>query len=246
MPPHARNPSTQPEFVVIAVENLSKTFGARTLWREVNLTVNRGEMLALVGPSGSGKSTLLNCLGLLDRPSGGAIRYEGSDITRFGRREILRFRRDTLGYLFQHYALIENATVDENLEVVAKPRRPLKGKAGTVIAEALDRVGLAGRGKEKIHHLSGGEQQRVALARLVIQQPALVLADEPTGALDDANTTLVVDLLREMSEGGCAVVIATHDAGVRDRCDAVFAVHESSLVGSPPREAVPSQPASAG
>ncbi|MDX6311774.1 MAG: putative transport system ATP-binding protein [Streptomyces sp.] len=93
-------------------------------------------------------------------------------------------------------------------------------------------VGLAGREKEKIYHLSGGEQQRVALARLMVKQPALVLADEPTGALDDANTTMVVDILREMSEAGCAAVIATHNDHVRDRCDAVFAVNESSLVGS--------------
>ncbi|MEV0372209.1 ABC transporter ATP-binding protein [Streptomyces sp. NPDC050636] len=212
---------------MIDIENLSKEFGSRTLWRDVNVTINRGEMLALVGPSGSGKSTLLNCLGLLDRPSAGAIRYEGKDITRFGRREIRQFRRDTLGYLFQHYALIENATVNENLEVVAKPRRSLRSKASTAIDEALDRVGLAGRGKEKIYHLSGGEQQRVALARLLFLRPALVLADEPTGALDDANTTMVVDVLREMSKAGCAVVIATHDVEVRDRCDAVFAVHDS-------------------
>jgi putative ABC transport system ATP-binding protein len=227
---------------VIDIENLSKVFGARTLWRNVNLTVNHGEMLALVGPSGSGKSTLLNCLGLLDRPSTGIIRYEGKDITRFGRNDVRRFRRDTLGYLFQHYALIENATVVENLDVVVKPRRSAqsegKGKGKSTdkgraaVAEALDRVGLAGREKEKIYHLSGGEQQRVALARLMVQQPALVLADEPTGALDDANSAVVIDILREMSDAGCAVVIATHDAGVRDRCDAVFAVHESSLVGS--------------
>ncbi|MFJ7944694.1 ABC transporter ATP-binding protein [Streptomyces sp. NPDC096354] len=224
---------------MIDIENLSKDFGARALWRNVNLTVNRGEMLALVGPSGSGKSTLLNCLGLLDRPSTGTIRYEGKDITRFGRSDVRRFRRDTLGYLFQHYALIENATVVENLGVVAKPRRLAqskgmdKNKGGTTVAEALDRVGLAGREREKICHLSGGEQQRVALARLMVQRPALVLADEPTGALDDDNSTVVIDILREMSDAGCAVVIATHNAGVRDRCDAVFAVHEFSLVRSP-------------
>ncbi|MFD9459562.1 ABC transporter ATP-binding protein [Streptomyces sp. NPDC060027] len=225
---------------MIDIENLSKVFGARTLWRDVDLTVHRGEMLALVGPSGSGKSTLLNCLGLLDKPSTGTIRYEGKDITRFGRGDVRRFRRDTLGHLFQHYALIENATVAENLDVVVKPRRSARSdgrgkntdKGRAAVTEALDRVGLAGREKERIHHLSGGEQQRVALARLMVQQPALVLADEPTGALDDANSAVVVDILREMSDAGCAVVIATHDAGVRDRCDAVFAVHESSLVGS--------------
>ncbi|MCX5421591.1 ABC transporter ATP-binding protein [Streptomyces sp. NBC_00078] len=215
---------------MIDIVKLSKTFGTRTLWSDVTTTVNRGEMLALVGPSGSGKSTLLNCIGLLDKPNAGEIRHEGNDITQFGRREIRRFRRDVLGYLFQSYALIENATVAANLEVAVKPQRTLRGKTSVAIAEALDRVGLAGRQEEEIHHLSGGEQQRVALARLLVKQPVLVLADEPTGALDHANATAVIDILREMSDAGCAVVIATHDDRVRDRCDAVFAVNENSLV----------------
>ncbi|WP_103543760.1 ABC transporter ATP-binding protein [Streptomyces sp. SM1] len=217
---------------MIDIENLSKSFGSRILWSDVSFTVGRGEMLALVGSSGSGKSTLLNCLGLLDRPSAGAIRHEGKDITRFGRREIRAFRRDVLGYLFQNYALIENATVADNVKVAVKPRRSAQGEVGPTVAEALERVGLGGREKEKIHHLSGGEQQRVALARLIVKQPALVLADEPTGALDQDNAAMVVDILGEMSKAGRAVVIATHDDRVRDRCDTVFAVKESSLVSS--------------
>ncbi|MFC7810501.1 ABC transporter ATP-binding protein [Streptomyces olivaceus] len=217
---------------MIDIENLSKSFGSRILWSDVSFTVGRGEMLALVGPSGSGKSTLLNCLGLLDRPSAGAIRHEGKDITRFGRREIRAFRRDVLGYLFQNYALIENATVADNVKVAVKPRRSAQGEVGPTVAEALERVGLGGREKEKIHHLSGGEQQRVALARLIVKQPALVLADEPTGALDQDNAAMVVDILGEMRKAGRAVVIATHDDRVRDRCDTVFAVKESSLVSS--------------
>jgi putative ABC transport system ATP-binding protein len=203
-------------------------------------------MLALVGPSGSGKSTLLNCLGLLDKPTAGAIRHQGKDITRFGRGETRRFRRDSLGYLFQHYALIENATIDENLEVAIRPRRATPDSGGSSIAEALERVGLAGRGSERIHHLSGGEQQRVALARLMVQRPTLVLADEPTGALDDANTTTVIDILGELSRAGCAVVLATHDATVRDRCDAVFAVHKSSFTATTPRAAISPDPTLAG
>ncbi|BDH14939.1 ATP-binding cassette domain-containing protein [Streptomyces hygroscopicus] len=218
---------------MIDIEKLSKAFGNRTLWSDVTFTVGRGEMVALVGPSGSGKSTLLNCLGLLDMPSAGAIRHEGKDVTRFGRREIRRFRRDILGYLFQNYALMENATVATNLKVAVTPRQASQGKTSTSIAEALDRVGLAGREQEKIYHLSGGEQQRVALARLMVKEPALVLADEPTGALDHAHTTMVVDILREMSKAGCAVVIATHNNDVRDRCDTVFALKDSFLVGSP-------------
>ncbi|MGW3459829.1 ABC transporter ATP-binding protein [Streptomyces olivaceoviridis] len=207
---------------MIEIENLRKSYGPRTLWSGLDFTVRQGELLALVGPSGSGKSTLLNCLGLLDTPSSGAIRHEGRDITEFGPRSARHYRRDVLGYLFQNYALIENASVAANLEVAMKPRR--KRADAPTVADALGRVGLAGREKEQVHRLSGGEQQRVALARLIVKQPALVLADEPTGALDHDNTTLVVDILRTMSEDGCAVVIATHDDAVRDRCDTVLTV----------------------
>ncbi|WP_424567890.1 ABC transporter ATP-binding protein [Streptomyces sp. CH-036] len=213
---------------MIDVDSLSKRFGSRTLWHDLKFSVGQGEMLALVGPSGSGKSTLLNCMGLLDRPTEGAVHYEGRDITRFSRREARLFRRDVLGYLFQHYALIENATVEENLDVVTKPRQPVPGRPGATIAEALDRVGLGGREEEQVNFLSGGEQQRVAVARLLVQQPALVLADEPTAALDSANAAMVLSMLREMSVAGCTVVIATHDDTVRDACDSVFDVHEST------------------
>ncbi|MET8901329.1 ATP-binding cassette domain-containing protein [Streptomyces sp. NPDC004538] len=213
---------------MIEIVKLAKTFGSRTLWSDVTVDIDRGRMLALVGPSGSGKSTLLNCLGLLDRPTAGAILHDGADITRFGRQEARRFRRDVLGYLFQNYALIDNATVADNLEVARARRRSRRSHTGVGVAGALDRVGLAGREREKVHRLSGGEQQRVALARLIVKEPSLVLADEPTGALDHANADVVIDVLREMSDAGCAVVIATHDDRVRDRCDSVFAVHENA------------------
>ena len=204
---------------MITVKNLTKSFGPRTLWRGLDLTVPAGRMLALVGASGSGKTTLLNCMGLLERPSGGQILYEDTDLTRLGPGGRRRFRRDRLGYLFQDYALIENATVKANLDVAR--RRGIRPDHTRI----LQRVGLAGREREKVHHLSGGEQQRVALARLMVKQPSLVLADEPTGALDSDNGAMVVDVLRQMSRQGCTVVIATHNDDVRDACDAVFDVH---------------------
>lgn len=204
---------------MITVKNLTKSFGPRTLWRGLDLTVPAGRMLALVGASGSGKTTLLNCMGLLERPSSGQILYEDTDLTRLGPGGRRRFRRDRLGYLFQDYALIENATVKANLDVAR--RRGIRPDHTRI----LQRVGLAGREREKVHHLSGGEQQRVALARLMVKQPSLVLADEPTGALDSDNGAMVVDVLRQMSRQGCTVVIATHNDDVRDACDAVFDVH---------------------
>ncbi|MCO5999242.1 ATP-binding cassette domain-containing protein [Actinoallomurus rhizosphaericola] len=205
---------------MIAVHRLSKSFGRRTLWSDLSLTVKGGEMLAVTGPSGSGKSTLLNCIGLLEPPTSGQIMYDGADITRFGRRRGRRFRRDVLGYLFQSYALIENATVADNLEVAVTTRRDRRSR----YRDALERVGLAGRENEKIHHLSGGEQQRVALARLLVKRPSLILADEPTGALDHANAAMVINTLQEMSNSGCAVIIATHSDYIQGECDAAFDV----------------------
>ncbi|SIO91154.1 ATP-binding cassette domain-containing protein [Nocardiopsis sp. JB363] len=203
---------------MITLKNLSKSFGNRVLWDDLDLAVEPGRMLALVGASGSGKTTLLNCMGLLEKPTGGRILFEGTDVTRLGPGKQRRFRRDHLGYLFQNYALIENATVKANLDVAR--RRGTRPDHAT----ALERVGLAGREKEKVHHLSGGEQQRVALGRLMVKRPSLVLADEPTGALDRDNGAMVVDVLRRMSRKGCAVVIATHNDSVRDACDTVFDV----------------------
>ncbi|RKS10279.1 putative ABC transport system ATP-binding protein [Nocardiopsis sp. Huas11] len=209
---------------MITLKNLAKSFGQRTLWRDLDLTVRAGEMLALVGPSGSGKTTLLNCMGLLEDPSGGDIVHAGRKLNRLGPGRRRRFRRDHLGYLFQNYALMENATVRANLDVAGRDRG--------LQAEALERVGLAGREKEMVHYLSGGEQQRVALARLMVKRPSLVLADEPTGALDEDNGRMVIDTLREMARQGCAVVVATHNDSVREACDAVFDVQEQRLTAA--------------
>ncbi|MCG3040963.1 ATP-binding cassette domain-containing protein [Streptomyces sp. S1A] len=212
---------------MIDIVGLSKSFGPRVLWQDLTFTVEAGRMLALTGPSGSGKSTLLNCLGLLDTPTTGTMRHRDQDITRLSPRKARAYRRDILGYLFQNYALIDNATVADNLSVVLKVARN-RAKDHPTPACALRQVGLAGREKEVVHRLSGGEQQRVALARLIVKQPALVLADEPTGALDLDNTHMVIATLRTLADAGCAVVIATHDPTVRDLCDSVLQVGTST------------------
>ncbi|MBB6174867.1 putative ABC transport system ATP-binding protein [Nocardiopsis mwathae] len=206
---------------MIRTVQLTKSFGERTLWRDVDLEVSTGKMLALVGPSGSGKTTLLNCLGLLEQPSGGDILHDGKRLTRLGAGGRRRFRRAHLGYLFQNYALMENATIKQNLDVAGRDQQ--------LQSRALERVGLAGREREKVHRMSGGEQQRIALARLMVKKPSLVLADEPTGALDEDNGRMVIDTLRQMADEGCAVVVATHNDDVRDACDEVFDVHTQRL-----------------
>lgn len=200
---------------MILATDLAKGYGRRTLWSGLDLTVASGSSLALTGASGSGKSTLLNCLGLLDVPDSGSIAVDGDEITRLrgaGRR---RFRRHRLGYLFQSYALVDTATVEQNLAIALGERR---GRADR-FDRALDRVGLGGRGRERVARLSGGEQQRVALARLLVKSPTLVLADEPTGALDSGNAAVVLDVLAELAGHGASVVVATHDESIASWCD---------------------------
>lgn len=207
---------------MIRVENVTKSFDKRTLWSDLSFIVDHGQMLALTGPSGSGKSTLLNCLGLLERVDHGRILVGDRDITGFRAGASRRFRRDILGYLFQNYALIDNATVLANLEIATGARRARVQRSA--FEAALEKVGLSGRGKDMVYRLSGGEQQRVALARLLVKQPTVVLADEPTGALDADNAEMVIATLREMSNNGCAVVIATHNDRVDAACDATLKV----------------------
>lgn len=210
---------------MIEVAGISKSFGDRTLWSGVSFGVEAEQVLALVGPSGCGKSTLLNCLGLLDEVDAGKIVVGGDDITRFGSARRRRFRRDQLGYLFQNYALIENATVAFNLKVAVGAGRNRRDRAESFDA-ALRRVGLEGFGREMVHRLSGGEQQRVALARLLVKNPSVILADEPTGALDPDNSQMVIDVLRHLAQQGCAVVVATHRKEIEACCDVTLTVEQ--------------------
>lgn len=202
--------------MMLAIQGLKKSFGERVLWRDLALEVERGTMTALTGVSGAGKSTLLNCIGLLETPDEGSIRFDGKDILGLSGAAVRRFRRDTLGYLFQNYALVEDATVLENLEVALGRRRAKEN-----LADLMAQVGLTGHEHSRVATLSGGEQQRVALARVIGKQADLILADEPTGALDEENSEAVVGHLRRLADGGATVVIATHDPGVRDSCDQV-------------------------
>lgn len=200
---------------MIRVDELGKSFGRRTLWSGLNIAVEAGQIAAITGSSGSGKTTLLNCLSLLDRPTEGHITYGRTEVTALSRSAGRRYRRDHIGYLLQDLALIEDGTVEANLRLARTTRRGHEVRQ----QEALDRVGLAGRAKEKIYHLSGGEQQRVALAQLLIKSPSVLLLDEPTSALDDVNTSMVIDVMGELAAAGAAVVVATHNDQLRARAD---------------------------
>lgn len=178
--------------------------------RAVNLVVERGEFVFVTGPSGAGKSTLLQLVYRQHTVDGGRILFSGRDISRLTERSVPYLRRN-LGIVFQDFKIVPNWTVFENvavsLEILGTPARTVRSR----VAETLERVGLAGRGGERVDHLSGGEQQRVAIGRAIVTEPALLLADEPTGNLDPALAIDILTLFEEINEAGTTVIFATHD-----------------------------------
>jgi len=194
--------------------------------RGIDLTLNRGELVVLLGPSGSGKSTLLNILGGLDAPSGGEVYYLDHKLTGASETELTRFRREHVGFVFQFYNLIPSLTARENVAAVTEispaPMRP---------EEALALVGLAPRMHHFVSQLSGGEQQRVAIARAIAKRPAVLLCDEPTGALDCATGVLVLQASEQVNrELGTTTVVITHNAPIADIADRVLRLADGRIV----------------
>lgn len=201
--------------MTIQVSEVSCAFGERTVLQAFTATFRAGRITALTGPSGSGKTTLLNMLGGLTTPDSGTIEFEGLDIASMNSRARRKFRRSNVGYLFQDYGLVSDLSVMENIKI-AVPR-----VSRETMESALNEVGLGGSEKRTVSELSGGEQQRIALARLILAQPKIVLADEPTGALDKANAQLVLKHLRHFAQKGAVVVVATHSAFISNNSDEV-------------------------
>jgi putative ABC transport system ATP-binding protein len=186
--------------------------------RGVSLRVGHGEVVSIVGPSGSGKSTLLNMLGALDTPTSGTILIDGKDITRLGERALARFRNRKIGFIFQSYNLIDRSKVTKNVELPAIVAGMPKKTRDERVHELLDLVGLGDKADRRPNALSGGEQQRVAIARALINDPAFILADEPTGNLDSKTGEEIQNLLiRVNQEKNATIVIVTHNVELAER-----------------------------
>jgi ABC-type lipoprotein export system ATPase subunit len=196
----------------------------------VDLDVGRGETVAVMGPSGCGKSTLLHLLGGLDRPSGGEVRLAGDRIDNLGERALARLRRTAVGFVFQSFHLMEELTAVENVELSALLAGRSPRAARCRAEDLLERVGLADRARFLPSALSGGQRQRVAVARALINEPTVVLADEPTGNLDSAATLDVLRLFEDLHDAGQTLVIVTHDARIAATADRLITMRDGVLV----------------
>lgn len=188
----------------------------------VNITIRQGEYVAIMGQSGSGKSTLMNILGCLDRPSDGQYLLNGQDINTMSDEALSEFRGRTIGFVFQAFNLIPQLTIEENVEVPLFYQAVEKGQRRERAIESLNRVGLGERIGHRPRELSGGQQQRTAIARALVTRPVVLLADEPTGNLDSATGTAILDGFDALHAQGMTVIMVTHDDGVADRCQRVI------------------------
>ncbi len=194
---------------MIGTRKLAKIYDGKTYaLRDVDISINEGEWCSIIGPSGSGKTTLLNMISCLDHPTRGSVLVNGTDVTHMDQKQLTRFRRDNIGLIFQQYHLIPYLSALENV-MMAQYYHSIVDENDA--REALKRVGLGHRLKHIPAHLSGGEQQRVCIARALINEPKILLADEPTGNLDQKNGRIVLDLIRKLHKEGHTIALVTHN-----------------------------------
>jgi putative ABC transport system ATP-binding protein len=221
---------------LIEVTELTKVYGSGAIavraLRGITVTVERGEFLAIMGPSGSGKSTLMNILGCLDRPTSGTYVLDGEDVSRLSKNRLARVRNRKIGFVFQSYNLLPRLTATKNVLLPllyngnsAGSEREARERA----VAALEAVGLADRAHHRPNQLSGGQQQRVAIARALVNDPSIILADEPTGNLDTQSSEEIIDLLHQLHDDSATIVMVTHEPGIADHAGRVITLVDGEI-----------------
>ena len=199
--------------VILELRDVSKIYESVNALSNINLKVKKGDWIAIMGSSGSGKTTMMNIIGCMDRPSNGQVLIDGVDISKESQKNLTNIRREKIGLIFQQFHLISYLTALENVMVAQYYHSMIDEKEAM---EALRKVGLADRAKHLPSQLSGGEQQRVCIARALINNPEIILADEPTGNLDEANEIMVIEILKQLHKEGATIIVVTHDPEVGD------------------------------
>lgn len=217
---------------MIELENVTKVYRMGKIkvpaLRGVNLVIKQGEIVSIVGASGSGKSTLMNIIGCLDKPTSGTYTFEGADVSRLNDNRLAVMRNKKLGFVFQDYNLLRRATAVANVELPLIYAGGLRKHQRAL--EALKRVGLAARANHKPTELSGGEQQRVAIARALVNNPTLVLADEPTGNLDSVASAEIVAIFRQLNQEGITVVMVTHEMDIATQTNRIIRIRDGQII----------------
>lgn len=201
---------------MIKINKLNKKYGNRTVFKDFDIEFEEGAFVSIYGESGSGKSTLLNIIGLLEKFDSGDVIINGRKNIGIDSKEAILMRRNEISYLFQSYALIDEMTVYDNLKLALEYRKYSKPEKDEKIREVLKYVGLSDKIESFIYELSGGEQQRVAMARVLLHDTNIILADEPTGSLDEKNKQVILELLKKENEKGKTIIVATHDKDIKE------------------------------
>lgn len=227
--------------VLIEIRDICKVYnpGENEVWAldHVNVTIDRGEFVAIIGQSGSGKSTLMNILGCLDVPTGGSYLLNGQDVAKMSDDELSDIRNREIGFIFQGFNLIPNLTAKENVELPLIYRGVARSRRVALAVNALEKVGLGHRMEHRPSQLSGGQQQRVAIARAIAQAPPVILADEPTGNLDSHSTVEIMNILKELHREGRTVILITHDNEIAAQAKRVIKIKDGRIESDEVRDA---------
>lgn len=219
---------------LLKLDSISKIYGRGDAQVKaldnINFTVEAGEMLAVMGASGSGKSTLLNIVGCIDKPTHGTYLFKGNDVTSFSPKEIAHIRNEEFGFVIQNFALVDDYTVFQNVMIPLNYSHKANKKNRSLIIDILKKLNIQSKVNEKAYNLSGGQRQRVAIARAIVNKPSVVLADEPTGALDTVTSQKIMDLFKNLNSQGLTIIIVTHNEKIADYCKRKIIIQDGKII----------------